>query len=53
MQLVVAVTPQLIMYEPMVTTSYGESAQLTCCHANPDANFLSIQWYKSGGCIVI
>ena len=45
---VVIVTPQLIIDEPMVTTTYGKSAQLTCSHANPDANPIRIQWYKSG-----
>ena len=46
-QLVVAVTPQLIIHEPMVTTTYGESAQLTCSHANPNASPIRMQWYKS------
>ena len=50
---VVVVTPQLIIDEPMVTTSYGESAQLTCGHANPGVNPIRIQWYKSGSYIAI
>ena len=45
-QLVVAVTPQLIIHEPMVTTTYGESVQLACSHANPDANPIRMLWYK-------
>ena len=42
------VTPQLTINNPMVSAVYGESVQLTCNHANPDAtNPITVRWYKN------
>ena len=42
------VTPQLVINEPMIRTTYGESVQMTCYHVNPDTNPIRMRWYKNG-----
>ena len=46
-QLVVAVTPELTIHNPMMNATYGESVELTCSHANPDTIPIRMQWYKN------
>lgn len=46
-QLVVAVTPELTIHDPMMSVTHGESVELTCNHANPDTIPIRMQWYKN------
>lgn len=41
------VTPQLTIPASTVSTIHGESVQLTCNHANPNAIPIRMRWYRN------